>query len=199
MQKFSIFLVAAVVAIALYFALSGWSAMEADSNDEATLAELDYDGYSEGINTILYDGDGNINYTMRATRQYHFKDQTSRLDEPFIRLFRDGSSRWNIVADKGHIASDTGNPEAADIDKIELSGNVEVYSLDEHGNRTVLSTEFLTINPNLETMETDLPVDMVTTNIRQSGTGMFANLQRDEIQFLSNNAGLYEPLEAGPN
>ena len=82
MQKISIFLVATVVAIALYFTLSGWSAMEADSANEATVAELAYDGYSEGINTVLYDSDGNINYTLRASRQYHYKDQTSRLDEP---------------------------------------------------------------------------------------------------------------------
>lgn len=199
MQKISIFLVAAAVAVALYSTLSGWVAMEDNSTGSGALVELDYDGYSEGINTVLYDTSGNINYTLRASRQYHYKDQSSRLDEPYIRLFKDGSSHWNIVANTGHISGNSTGSLAGNINSIDLSGDVEVYSLDEHGNRTVLSTQFLTINPESETMETDLPVDMVTTTINQSGVGMFANLQRDEIQFFSNNTGHYEPIQSSQN
>jgi len=199
MQKFSIFLVAAAAAVALYSTLSGWVTMDDSSPNSGAPLELDYDGYSEGINTVLYDSNGNINYTLRASRQYHYKDQSSRLDEPYIRLFKDGSSYWNIVAESGHIAGESTDSVAGNINSIDLSGDVEVYSLDEHGNRTVLSTQFLTINPESETMETDLPVDMVTTTIKQSGIGMFANLQRDEIQFFSNNTGRYEPIQSSQN
>jgi hypothetical protein len=39
----------------------------------------------------------------------------------------------------------------------------------------------------------------VTTTIKQSGIGMFANLQRDEIQFFSNNTGRYEPIQSSQN
>lgn len=199
MQKFSLFLVAAAAAIALYSTLSGWETLEENSPISAAPLELDYDGYSEGINTVLYDSNGKINYTLRASRQYHYKDQSSRLDEPFIRLFKDGSTHWNIVANTGHIAGVSADSGAGHFNSIDLTGSVEVYSLDEYGNRTVLSTEFLTINPESETMETDLPVDMVTTTIKQSGIGMFANLQRDEIQFFSNNTGRYEPIQSSQN
>ena len=199
MQKLSIYLVVATAAVTLYSTLSGWVTMDDSSPDSGVPLEPDYDGYSEGITTVLYDSNGNINYTLRALRQNHYEDQSSRLDEPYIRLFKDGSSHWNIVANSGYIAGEGTDSVAGNINSIDLSGDVEVYRLDEHGNRTVLSTQFLTINPETETMETDLPVDMVTTTIKQSGIGMFANLQRDEIQFFSNNKGRYEPVQSSQN
>ncbi|MBU13557.1 MAG: LPS export ABC transporter periplasmic protein LptC [Gammaproteobacteria bacterium] len=199
MQKFSIFLIAAAAAVALYSSLSSWVIMGDSSPNSGVTLELGYDGYSEGINTVLYDSNGNIKYTLRASKQYHYKDQSSWLDEPYIRLFEDGSSHWNIAANSGHVAGESTDLVAGKINSIDLSGDVEVFSIDKHGNRTVLSTQFLTINPESETMETDLPVDMVTTTIKQSGTGIFANLKRDEIQFFSNNTGRYEPNQSSQN
>ena len=75
---------------------------------------------------------------------------------------------------------------------IELLGGVEVYSLDEYGNRTVLTTEFLSLDPLLETMETDQFVTLVTTNLQQTSIGMFANLNLNEVMFLRNIQGSYE-------
>ena len=63
-----------------------------------TSSSLDFSAYSEGLNTILYDSQGNINYTLQAKRQVHYNNDSTELEKPFIRLYQDGDSRWNIAA-----------------------------------------------------------------------------------------------------
>ena len=190
MQKLTFFLVTIVSAIGLYFGLNTYSVITTEEDGADSIAELDYDGVSSGINTVMFNSDGSIHYTLQADRQFHFKDSTSSLEQPFIRLFRDGESHWNIIADSGRISP---NPSTRDsnIGNIELTGAVEVYTLDEFGNRTVLSTEFLSIDTQAETMESDIAVSMVSTNIEQSAIGLFADLNSDEIQFLQDTVGRY--------
>lgn len=190
MQKLTFFLVTIVSAIGLYFGLNTYSVITTEEDTAESIAELDYDGVSSGINTVMFNSDGSIHYTLQADRQFHFKDSTSSLEQPFIRLFRDGESHWNIIADSGRISPNPSTQES-NIGNIELTGAVEVYTLDEFGNRTVLSTEFLSIDTQAETMESDIAVSMVSTNIEQSAIGLFADLNSDEIQFLQDTVGRY--------
>jgi LPS export ABC transporter protein LptC len=152
---------------------------------------LDFNAYSVGINTVMYDVNGEINYTLQADRQVQYNDDSTELDKPFVRLFQNGESRWNLLADTGVIS-----PESMSDDKetrtIELSGNVEVYSLDGFGNRTVMTTQKLMLNPQLETLMTDQPVRVETSSIHQSAVGMDADLNSDEIVFHRDVRGIYE-------
>ena len=165
--------------------------LEADRNNVAP--EVTFDSYSEGINTVFYNEDGEVDYTLRAKRQVHLKNQSTLLEKPFVQFFKDGELHWNIVAESGHVAS--ANDTDIQMNIIQLSGDVEVHTLDDYGNPTVLSTPLLEIDPNNETLETEDAVHMETTNIIHSGLGMFADLKRDEIYFYSENSGHYEPLE----
>lgn len=191
MQRLSFFIVASLTSVFAYFGLSGISTYNEQEPDINAGELLAYDAISDGINTVLYDESGTINYTLRATRQFHFKDQSSELQDPFIRMFRDGKSHWNIVAERGFISPERSTDNLQE-GLIELSGNVEIYSLDEFGRRTVLTTESLTIDTAQETMQTDMPVEMSTPNIQHQGEGMFAYLNSDEMQFDRNNRGRYE-------
>jgi LPS export ABC transporter protein LptC len=191
MQKLTFFIISSVTALLLYFGLDSISSISEEDSAENAGELLEYDAVSDGINSVLYDASGSISYTLQARRQYHFKDQTSELQEPFIRLFRDGKSHWNIVAERGYLAPQNGDSNLQE-GTIELSGDVEIYSLDDFGNRTVLSTEFLTIDPANETMQTDQAVAMHTPNIQQRAIGMFAQLDGDEILFIRNGEGRYE-------
>ena len=162
-----------------------------ETGEDSAAPELAFDGYSEGINTVFYNDNGDVDYTLRATRQFHLKDQSALLEEPLVRFFENGVSTWNIVAESGLVG---GNTEASArlMESIRLSGDVEVHRLDDYGNSTVLSTQLLDIDPNREILETHDTVHMVTASITHAGQGMFADLNRDEIQFHSNNSGHYE-------
>ena len=196
MQKLTLVLIPSLIAIILFIATSSYEDLPilgAETKKGAEIINLEFDTYSEGINTILYDVDGSINYTLRAENQFHFNDDRTEIEKPFIRLFQNGKSRWNIVANTGTLPANKSDTESASR-TIELSGDVEIFSLDEYGNKTIMSTEYLIVDPDKETLETDHPVTFLTSNLQQSSSGMFANLKINEIIFHSNIRGFYEQI-----
>ena len=193
MQKLSFLLITIATAILAYLGLGTLTSVSSEDTAALGTSRPAYDGYSEGINTVMYNEAGEISYTLQAARQYHFADQTSDLDEPFIRLYRAGESHWNIVAETGKI-SPADNQGQDQVGLLELSGDVEVYRLDDFGNRTILETDFLEIDPGQETIQTDRLVSMRTTNIQQRAEGLFANLADDSLLFFRNSKGKYEKV-----
>ena len=191
MRRIPILLIPGVIAIAIFIAISAYDNVSQNPEVSANLKVLDYNAYSEKINTVLYDSNGVINYTLRAESQTHFIDDSTELEKPFIRLFQEGESRWNIIANSGRILADL-NEDNLENRMIELTGDVEVFSLDEFGNRTIMSTDFLEIDPQNETLQTNRPVTLVTSNLQQSSIGMFADLKIDEFVFHRDIRGHYE-------
>ncbi|PCJ20978.1 MAG: LPS export ABC transporter periplasmic protein LptC [SAR86 cluster bacterium] len=191
MQRITLLIVPGLIVIALFVGISNIDSIVTPTESNSELQTLDFSAYSEGINTILYNIEGQINYTLQATRQIHYNNNVTELSEPFIKLYENGDSRWNIVADSGKISAiESENNTSTQI--IELTGNVEVYSLDEFGNRVLLSTEFLTLDPQLEILKTDVAVTFVTQTLKQTSMGMIGNLKLDEFTFFSDIRGSYE-------
>ncbi|HAG71925.1 MAG TPA: LPS export ABC transporter periplasmic protein LptC [Gammaproteobacteria bacterium] len=173
------------------FAVNYKQLIPSSATQDSNKAALDFNAYSVGINTVIYDVNGEINYTIQADRQVQYNDDSTELDKPFVRLFQNGESRWNLLANTGVISPES-MANSKEMRSIELSGNVEVYSLDDFGNRTVMTTQKLMLNPQLETLMTDQPVRVETSSIRQSAVGMDADLNSDEIVFHRDVRGIYE-------
>ena len=110
------------------------------------------------------------------------------MKNPLFKLFQNGESRWNIVADKGTIS----DYDQAEQKILVLSGDVEIFGLDERGNITKMFTEYLEIDPNNETLETNRSIRLIAPNLQQSSEGMFTNLKADEIIFHDEIRGFYE-------
>ncbi|MAX07822.1 LPS export ABC transporter periplasmic protein LptC [Gammaproteobacteria bacterium] len=191
MQRHKLLLIPSLLAILIFLAISAYDSVSVNLEDTGSFTMLDYNVYSEGFNTVLYNLEGEINYTLRAKNQTHYNDNHTELEKPFIRLFQDGKSRWNIVANNGRIPADL-TENTIENRNIELSGNVEVFSIDNFGNRTVMSTEFLELNPQNKTLETNQAIRLVTSTLQQSSTGMFADLKIDKIIFHRDIRGYYE-------
>lgn len=191
MQRHKLLLIPSLLAILSFLAISAYDSVSVNLEDTGSFTMLDYNVYSEGFNTVLYNVEGEINYTLRAKNQTHYNDNHTELEKPFIRLFQDGKSRWNIVANNGRIPADL-TENTIENRNIELSGNVEVFSIDNFGNRTVMSTEFLELNPQNKTLETNQAIRLVTSTLQQSSTGMFADLKIDKIIFHRDIRGYYE-------
>lgn len=195
MRRISLFFIAGVIAIAVYVGVNSLETLTIEPEADLARVQLDYDAYADGITTVLYDVTGAINYTLQADHQVHFNDDSTELEKPFIRLYEDGKSRWNIVANSGRISSlqaaGTGMNEET-LQSIELSGDIEVYSLDDLGNRMQMTTEYLTLDPHNQTMETDQLVTVVTNAIQLTSTGMFADLNQDEVVLKREIRGSYD-------
>lgn len=191
MQRIKFLVIPGFIAIVMFSLISSYDIIDVSSNGKSDLVRPDYNAHSQGINSVLYDSNGTVSYMLLADSQIHFNDDHSVLEKPFIRLFQEGESRWNIAANRGRISADLSDSDG-NIRTIELTGNVEVFSLDEFGNRTVMSTEFLQVDPNNETLQTNRAVKLITPNLQQTSIGMFADLKVDEIIFHRNIRGYYE-------
>jgi LPS export ABC transporter protein LptC len=112
-----------------------------------------------------------------------------------VRFYQGSGARWNIIARSGKILA---AQEDGRIDQLDLSDEVELFQIDELGNRITLSTSFLSLFPNSETMSTDREVTMTTNNLRQTAIGMTADLQQDTLTFLSQVKGRYEVQTSQP-
>ncbi|MCB1650322.1 MAG: LPS export ABC transporter periplasmic protein LptC, partial [Pseudomonadales bacterium] len=75
---------------------------QSTATDDSTTA-ITFDAYSNGVNSVLYDAEGNIEYTLEATEQIHYLDNTTSLQNPYVRLYQANGARWNIVARSGRI------------------------------------------------------------------------------------------------
>ncbi len=186
------FWVVSALIILAFFA--GRSALEQRANhaltDTAqTTTAITFDAYSNGVTSVLYDPLGNIEYTLEASRQVHFLDNTTQLSDPYVRLYQESGALWNIIARSGKIlAAD----EDGRIDQLDLSDDVELFQIDELGNRMTLTTSFMSLFPESETMNTDREVTMITNTLHQTAVGMRADLKQDTMTFLSQVKGRYE-------
>jgi LPS export ABC transporter protein LptC len=190
MPKISYLLLPGSLAIALFFIISSFD--DRDSSIERSENEFarEFVAFAEGISTELYDEQGQLSYTMNASRQIQLDDDSSELEDPLIRVYRNSRSNWNIEADSGTISA----PAEAGADStrvITMAGDVEIRSLDEHGKTLLITTESVDFLPATEIAETDLPVDFSMQQISQTSLGMRANLASDEIVFLGNSEGRY--------
>ena len=190
MQKLILTLIPGLIAIVLFVVISSYEGLSSllEKDQDLPIANLDFETYSEGINTILYDNDGYVDYTLHAKTQIQFDDDLIEIEKPFIKLYQNGESYWNIVANSGRILPNNQYRERI----LELSGDVEIFGIDDYGNRTKISTEYLKVDPNNEILETDREVQFIAPTLQQSSLGMFANLKTDEIIFHHKIRGSYE-------
>ncbi len=190
MQRFSLIIISALAAFALFYGPDLTNLIKQDSlsvnSDHATLR---YDSYAEGITTTLFNELGDIDYILAATRQVHYLEEFVDLDSPFIRLYRNGEVHWNITAESGRILRALESED--NIERVDLDGNVELFSFDKTGSRILLTTDTLQLNPISETLETEQAVRMVGRDFEQDAIGMHANLVDDTIVFKRNVRGRY--------
>ena len=164
-----------------------------ESDKELKPNTVDINTYSQGINSIFYDQNGIVSYTLKAENQIHFKSGYTEIEKPLIRLFQNEMPRWNIEANQGHISnSENDSTSGLERKNLELSGSVQILGLDEFGNRMLISTEFLEVDPMNEILKTDQRVEYKMANIQHSAAGMIANLQDEEIIFREDVRGSYE-------
>ncbi|MEZ5491352.1 MAG: LPS export ABC transporter periplasmic protein LptC [Gammaproteobacteria bacterium] len=189
MQRIKFILIPGILATLMFLGIDFFTQNREASNTPAPTSTINYDGYSEGISSVHFDEHGRIRYTLQASRQISYVEAETALEEPFIQLYRENDSRWNIVARSGKIF--TGNQEGDAIEQIILDGDVEVYQLDDSGNRTVLLTQTLSVDPTRDVLTTEADVSMVGEDFEQSATGMRVNLDTEEYIFHRDVRGRY--------
>src|SRR5690606_27444966 len=128
----------AVALIAIYSAM-GWLRDEPVTDSDTQQPEVSYDAWSTGITSVLYDTEGNIEYTLQAERQTHYLNDTTELISPNLQLLQDNGSNWHITARSGRIL---GAAEGGRIEQLDLSNQVNVNRIAATGELMTLETTF---------------------------------------------------------
>ena len=181
-------IVAGIVIILTLIGLRSANTQPSTAAIESIAPEILFNGYSEGITTTVFNSLGEINYTLQAQRQVLLLDDSSELDHPIINLYQSGLPSWQLTANSGKIE---GKESGDNSNTIYLSGEVEVLSQDSQGQDMQLLTEYLHVNPQAETLDTDTQVQLIIPNLTQTAIGMFADLGQEVFNFHRQTRGSY--------
>ena len=115
MQRLSLFIIPALVAMCLFIVISN---TERIANPPPQPPPQDvtaprFDIHSAGIDTVIFNAEGGIDYTLQAVSQTRFSGDGDEeeggevpfvlLQQPVIKVYRGVASHWNIAARSGRI------------------------------------------------------------------------------------------------
>ncbi|MFQ3229987.1 LPS export ABC transporter periplasmic protein LptC [Reinekea sp.] len=174
----------AILAAILYFFLKP-EEVQYLPEQSIQLPEDSPDAYMTDVNITRYNEQGiAVLYAQGESLAMYENPQRSQFNQPTIHLVENGTLTWKITAN-------TANIDENDI--IEFHENVIATQLSATP-ALILVTEFLSINNELQTIETDLPVQLTQGSQRVNAIGMDAQMDTmgSNIHFQSEVSFVYD-------
>lgn len=178
-----------LIIIAPLAVLSAWlfHAMEPESTTipRATVRGPDY--YMINLNAVSMNDSGQPANTLQAVSLEHYSElELTNLDQPQMKVFREGDQPFHITADNGQVRKDT--------EIILLKDNVVFWQNTTEGVKEleVLTSEAM-IYTESETVETDKPATLIHGNTHTTADGMRAHVQESRLELLSNVHTILNP------
>jgi LPS export ABC transporter protein LptC len=141
--------------------------------------------YMTDVDITRYNDQGvAVLYAQGESLAMYEKPQRSQFNQPTIHLVENGALTWKITANTAYIDEN---------DIIEFHQNVIATQLTDTPP-LILVTEFLSINNALQTIETDLPVQLTQGSQRVNAIGMDAKMDTmgSNIHFQSEVSFVYD-------
>lgn len=144
------------------------------------------DAFMEDFTAHNFDTKGKPRHELHADFMKHYPiDDHSIFTSPKLILYRSGSKRWSISAEKGTTTED--------VKEIVLHGEVVIYRLDKITGKpdlTIKTAEVL-IRPDESYLETEKAISMTTGKHSLQSVGIRANLDDGKVELLSRVRGVY--------
>ena len=151
-------------------------------DDKKELAKLAHhpDYYMENFNTLKMNEDGTPKNHLTASYMAHYPDDnTTELDYPKLKIFKEDGEPINVSADKGWITSSN--------EIILLMGNVYLYQVNSSGEMHLeLMAKDARILIDEKYAETDKAATLISENSVTNSRGMRIHLQEQRMEFLNN-------------
>ena len=151
-------------------------------DDREALAKLAHypDYYMENFSTLKMNKDGTPKNHLSASYMAHYPDDnTTELDYPELKIFRQDKLPINVSADKGWVTSSN--------EIVLLMGNVHLYQINDSGEMSLeLMANDARVLIDKEYAETDKPATLINKNSTTNSTGMRIYLQEQRMEFLDN-------------
>lgn len=138
------------------------------------------DYYLHNFVTVNMEEDGTLKNRLEADYMAHYPDDdTTELVKPRLSVTRPGQEPVQVTADKGWVTADN--------KVILLSGSVNLWQLDESGNKRLeIITSEVKILTDEEYAETEKPATISGRDTTVNATGVRAWLKEGRLQLLSN-------------
>lgn len=187
-----IFTVLGAVAVALgsFWLLEVMNKGSLDVNAAKKLDEPDY--FVTNFSLVRMDLQGKPSYIVSGAKLTHYPaDDSSDIDQPFVRKISPGVPPLNMTAELAHI--DQGNT------RLQLSRNVVIDRVAGPTTQNMtLKTEALTIFPDEERMESAVPVDLLSGRSHVTGVGLKANNASSVVEVPNSVRIVIPPRKAAP-
>lgn len=175
------------IAASLLVAIGYWNIRPESFMDRASAPATDtaIDFYVENARTVQFQPDGKLHYRLTAERVEHLRsNDTTLLSQPDLLLHRGSDYPWHVQSARGEVS-----PGGT---QVELIDAVRVERTDAKGRPTILTTSRLSVFPEREYAQTDLPVRIEAANGVTTATGMQAYLNESRMLLKSNVRGQHE-------
>ena len=161
-----------------------------DVNASKKLDEPDY--FVTNFSLVRMDLQGKPSYIVSGAKLTHFPaDDSSDINQPFVRKISPGVPPLNMTAEMAHI--DQNNT------RLQLSRKVVIdRAAGPTSQNMTLKTEALTIYPDEERMESSVPVDLISGRSHVTGVGMTANNATSVVEVLDSARIVIPPRKAVP-
>lgn len=187
-----IFTVLGAVAVAFgsFWLLEVMNKSSQDVSAGKKLDEPDY--FVTNFSLVRMDLQGKPSYIVSGAKLTHYPaDDSSDIDQPFVRKISPGVPPLNMTAELAHI--DQGNT------RLQLSRKVVIDRVASATTQNMtLKTEALTIFPDEERMESAVPVDLLSGRSHVTGVGLKANNASSVVEVPSSVRIVIPPRKAVP-
>lgn len=141
---------------------------------------------AKGLKSSLYDEDGQLNHQVYAKAMDHYDLLGFTLFEaPEYTIFtHDGTQPWKVTANEGTLYEDN---------RIQLETNVTITSLNPDSFIKTLTTDFIEIDLNARTINSNERVEIRGDGFVAAGTGFDANLITEKFTLDKHLETLYAP------
>lgn len=140
--------------------------------------------YMTQVSMWSYTETGQLKNEMSANYWAYLPEtKASQLNEPHLIVYKPDNTLWHIKSKKGRILQ----PTVGVIDEVELMEDVEI---ERPGSAKVmplkLETSVIRYRPKTEYAETDQFITMTKPDLKITGTGMKAFLDKNFVELLHN-------------
>lgn len=178
--------------IGSFFALGSFWLLQLFNQNGADLASLqnrnEADYFADNFSVVRMDKHGVPSYIVSGVKLTHLPySDASEIEHPFVRDFTPGQQPLNIHALRGRVDQNNSRVQLFDNVLIERAAGPQVAAMS-------LKTEALTVLPDLDRMETALPVTLLQGRSILTGIGMKANNATHQVDIAQQLHITYPPV-----
>lgn len=152
---------------------------------------ISFQSQAEGIQSTFYDSSGNIIYRINATKQTQLSNSKIAMTLPKIMIYNCGIQTWRITSQKASLEKSDSLLANKSIAGIQFSSGVILEELSGMTTALTVTTEELYFDSIQKTVSTKLEASVAGYQINHTAKGLFADLENNNLEFLSKNRGAH--------